>query len=117
MPEECKLVEHDGWLFIQNTYDGFNQPVRETFAYPTGIRASQWPDVLLHPEMKSAGYGGRYWDHDHRLWELEKAGETLPDPRYNTTEPIPFPGRAKQKRWYNGHWQKYTQAHGWENVY
>lgn len=97
------IIERDGLLYVLDPWlFDWQRPVRYRTAWPTGLRAVDYPE-LVGTRATDVG-DGHYRLEDGRLLSLERGGQTRPAPEHCVEEKIPRPRGRREYR--NGRWQR-----------
>lgn len=103
-----KITEHNGRLYITTTDTMFNEPVRYTQFWPTGLRSADYPK-WIGKDVSYLGdllYGLQGWNSTKIRLSSDKC-------EFIEEQAVPIPKtRGLDTRWHNGRWEKLTKK-GW----
>ena len=95
--EESEIIERGGKLYvIESWHNHFSKPIKYRTAWPTGLFASEYPD-LIGKKCKLNGFGIARMD-DGLCLRLEHGAETKPSPENSEERMIPRPAWAHEYR-------------------
>jgi hypothetical protein len=116
-----RLVERDGWLYVEHENIHLFEPKKTLIYWPLKVRFVEFAARFRSVEEARARLGspvvhhgdGRYRDEHGLQYRLVAGGVTRPT--FTETIDIPPPaqrGRQLPVRWRDRHWEKET-ARGW----
>ncbi len=100
-----EVVERGGFLFVLDPWEPmFDEPIERRLAWPTGIRAADYPEWVGQAcEYQGSGICRLA---SGQLFRLESNGQTRADHRHGECRAISPPRGKKLHRWYLGRWER-----------